>query len=67
MRSTGKRFEQEITKLWHESRNATPGDRKVLCFPKRGRLSNLSLERFRTTSKYQDRPAAADIVFCVVA
>ena len=35
-------------------------------FPKRGRLSNPSLERFRSTSKYQDR-AAADIVFCVAA
>ena len=35
-------------------------------FPKRGRLSNPSLERFRSTSKYQDR-AAGDIVFCVAA
>ena len=26
-----------------------------------------SLERFRTSSKYQDRPAAADIAFCVAA
>ena len=36
--------------------------------PQRGpRLSNLSLERFRTSTKYQDRPAAADIAFCVAA
>ena len=36
--------------------------------PQRGpRLSNLSLERFRTSNKYQDRPAAADIAFCVAA
>ena len=36
--------------------------------PHRGpRLSNLSLERFRTSIKYQDRPAAADIAFCVAA
>jgi len=36
--------------------------------PQRGpRLSSLSLERFRTSSKYQDRPAAADIAFCVAA
>jgi hypothetical protein len=35
---------------------------------KRGpRLSNLSLERFRTSTKYLDRPAAADIAFCVAA
>jgi hypothetical protein len=31
------------------------------------RLSNLSLERFRNSAKYQDRPAAADIAFCVAA
>jgi hypothetical protein len=30
-------------------------------------LSTLSLERFRTSSKYNDRPAAADIAFCVAA
>jgi hypothetical protein len=36
--------------------------------PRRGpRLSNLSLERFRSSTKYQDRPAAADIAFCVAA
>jgi hypothetical protein len=36
--------------------------------PQRGpRLSNLSLERFRTSIKYQDRLAAADIAFCVAA
>ena len=36
--------------------------------PQRGpRLSNLSLERFRMSIKYQDRPAAADIAFCVAA
>ena len=31
------------------------------------RLTNLSLERFRTSTKYQDRPAAADMAFCVAA
>jgi hypothetical protein len=31
------------------------------------RLTNLSLERFRTSTRYQDRPAAADIAFCVAA
>ena len=36
--------------------------------PQRGpRLSTLSLERFRTSSKYNNRPAAADIAFCVAA
>lgn len=31
------------------------------------RFSHLSLERFRTSSKYTGRPAAADIAFCVAA
>lgn len=31
------------------------------------RLSTLSLERFRTSSKFNDRPAAADIAFCLTA
>ena len=31
------------------------------------RYSRLSLERFRKSAKYQDRPAAADIAFCVAA
>jgi hypothetical protein len=52
-------FEQAITRR---------GVRKVLFLPPRGpRLSNLSMERFRTSVKYQDRPAAAAIAFCVAA
>ncbi len=36
--------------------------------PQKGtRFSNLSLERFRTSGKYSDRPAAADIASCVAA
>ena len=34
--------------------------------PQRGGRS-LSLERFRTSTKYANRPAAADIAFCVAA
>jgi hypothetical protein len=50
------------------SRNAKRGVSKVLFLPKRGRrLSNISLERFQTSIKYQDRSAAADIAFCVAA
>jgi hypothetical protein len=42
--------------------------REASLSPQRGpRLSNVSLERFRTSSKYRDRPAAADIAFCVAA
>ena len=35
--------------------------------PRRGPRFLPSLERFRTASKYTDRPAAADIAFCVAA
>jgi hypothetical protein len=62
-------FEQEITKLY-EAREQEREARRLQSFlsPQRGpRLSNLSLERFRTSIKYQDRPATADIAFCVAA
>ena len=54
----------------HESREQQRAARKLQASlsPQRGpRLSTLSLERFRTSTKYQDRPAAADIAFCVAA
>jgi hypothetical protein len=62
-------FEQEITQLY-EAREQERESRRLQASlsPQRGaRLSNLSLERFRTSSKYNDRPAAADIAFCVAA
>jgi len=62
-------FVSEIAKLY-EARERERGARRIQASlsPQRGpRLSNLSLERFRTSSKYQDRPAAADIAFCVAA
>jgi hypothetical protein len=61
-------FVQEITKLYDE-REREREERRIQASlsPQRGpRLSNLSLERFRTSAKYQDRPAA-DIAFCVAA
>ena len=64
-----ERFVEEITKL-HEAREQEREARRqqASLSPQRGlRLSSLSLERFRTSSKYQDRPAAADIAFCVAA
>src|SRR5882672_5564706 len=62
-------FEQEITKLYEAREHEREARRlQSSLSPKRGpRLSNLSLERFRTSIKYQDRPAAADIAFCVAA
>jgi hypothetical protein len=62
-------FEQEITALYeaHEQEHEARRLQSSLS-PRRGpRLSNLSLERFRSSTKYQDRPAAADIAFCVAA
>ena len=64
-----KAFVEEITKLY-EAREQEREARRLQASlsPQRGpRLSTLSLERFRTSSKYQDRPAAADIAFCVAA
>jgi hypothetical protein len=62
-------LEQQITKLY-ETREHEREARLLQSSlsPKRGpRLSNLSLERFRTSIKYQNRLAAADIAFCVAA
>ena len=62
-------FAEEITKLY-EAREQEREARRLHASlsPQRGpRVSTLSLERFRTSSKYQDRPAAADIAFCVAA
>jgi hypothetical protein len=62
-------FVDEIKQL-HEAREQERAARKLQAFlsPQRGpRLSNVSLERFRTSIKYHERPAAADIAFCVAA
>jgi hypothetical protein len=62
-------FEQEMTKLY-EAREQEHEARRLQSSlsPRRGpRFSNLSLERFRSSTRYQDRPAAADIAFCVAA
>jgi len=62
-------FEPEITQRY-EAREQEREARRQLAFlsPRRRPRSNSpSLERFRTSSTYQGRPAAADIAFCVVA
>jgi hypothetical protein len=62
-------FEQEITTLYEvceQEHEARPLESSLS--PRRGpRVLHLSLERFRNSTKYQDRPAAADIAFCVAA
>ena len=62
-------FAQEITKLYQQREQEREAKRlQASLSPRRGpRLSNVSLERFRTSGKYRDRPAAADIAFCVAA
>ena len=62
-------FIEEITKLCQEREQEREARRvQASLSPQRGpRLSNLSLEQFRTAAKYLDRPAAADIAFCVAA
>ena len=62
----------ELTKqfqLQEHERQARIAQHRAAVFPPgRGtRYSHLSLERFRTAPKYHDRPAAADIAFCVAA
>lgn len=59
-------FLNEITRLYEAREQERQARRLQACLsPLRG--STLSLERFRTSGRYQDRPAAADIAFCVAA
>ena len=62
-------FTQKITNLYEEREQEREARRvQWPLSPQRGPgLSNLSLERFRTSTKHQDRPASADIAFCVTA
>jgi hypothetical protein len=62
-------FVEEFTRLYEGRGQEREAKRlQASLSPHRGpRLSNLSLERFRTSNKYQGRPAAADIAFCVAA
>src|SRR5271156_979877 len=62
-------YAQEITKLYQQREQERETKRlQASLSPQRGpRLSNVTLERFRTSGKYRDRPAAADIAFCVAA
>jgi RepB DNA-primase from phage plasmid len=52
----------------HERQARIAQHRAAPFSPSKGtRYSHLSLEKFRIAPKYHDRPAAADIAFCVVA
>jgi RepB DNA-primase from phage plasmid len=60
-------FHEEITKLHEEEmqKREVRWQQASLSPQREGR--SLSLEQFRTSTKYADRPAAADIAFCVAA
>ena len=61
-------FVQELTKLFEAREQEREARRLEASFsPRGGSRFRPSLKRFRTSSKYQDRPAAADIAFCVAA
>ena len=60
-------FHEEVTKLYEEEEQKREVRwQQASLSPQRGGRS-VSLERFRTSAKYADRPAAADIAFCVAA
>ena len=61
-------FMVEITKLYEAREQERQAKRlEASLSPRRGPRIQPSLERFRTSSKYQDRSAAADIAFSVAA
>ncbi|MGA8509020.1 MAG: RepB family DNA primase, partial [Candidatus Sulfotelmatobacter sp.] len=55
--------------LQEHERQALIAQHRATAFSLKGglRYSHLSMEKFRTAPKFHDRPAAADIAFCVVA
>jgi hypothetical protein len=60
-------FVDEIRKLY-EAREQEREAKRASLSPRRGRrILTVSLEQFRTSSRYQDRPAAADIAYCIAA
>ena len=70
--SAAARLRLEVAKLYqlHEQeREARAVQYQARSVPRSGRpaYSCLSLERFRNAVKFHDRPAAADIAFCVAA
>jgi len=60
-------FHEEVTNMYEaeEQKREVRWQQASLSPQTRGR--SVSLERFRTSTRYADRPAAADIAFCVAA
>jgi hypothetical protein len=70
--STAARLRLEVTKLYqlHEQERearAAQHQARPVSLSGQPAYSCLSLERFRSAAKFHDRPAAADIAFCVAA
>ncbi len=66
--SIAEAFTQEITHMYEDREQEREARRQLASLsPRRGPRSLPSLERFRTSARYADRPAAADIAFCVAA
>ncbi len=59
-------FENEVVSL-HRSREMERMKQRQSFRPWTGRAVNLSLFRFRTSPRYQGRPAAADVAFSIAA
>jgi hypothetical protein len=59
----------KLYQLQEQEREARAARLSPATFPGSGRPSHswLSLERFRNAPKFHDRPAAADLAFCVAA
>jgi hypothetical protein len=66
--SRARAFMKEITAAYElQEREREQRRAERVLSPRRAPRFLPSLERFRTASKYVDRPAAADIAFCVAA
>lgn len=70
--SMAGRLRLEITKLYQleeQERRSRIAREHEISYPRShsARYSRLSLEQFRSCPRYHDRPAAADIAFCVAA
>ncbi len=70
--SAAARLRLEVTKLYQlneQQREARAAQHQARSVPasRQPAYSCLSLERFRNAAKFHDRPAAADIAFCVAA
>lgn len=58
-------FQEEITKLYEEEMQKREVRWQQASLSPQSVGRSLSLERFRTSTKYADRPATVDITFCV--